>query len=103
MTNAYTDAENAGQIIRRRGSPKGRGGWRKSRVRERATQKDVKNEDRSGNVYENKGQDDNLPDTKDDISARLHAILHGNTRILQKPSALLSQFERWERTQRSQM
>ena len=48
----------------------------KSRAGERAPLKDVKNEDRSGNVYENKGPSDNLPDTKDDISARLHAILH---------------------------
>ena len=67
------------------------------------TRRNVKNGTTSGDVLENKGQHDNLPDTKDDISARLHAILHGNTRILQKPSALMSQFERWERTQRSQM
>ena len=58
---------------------------RKSRVGKRATHKDVKNEDRSGNVYENKGPCDNLPDAKDDISARLHANLHRNARILQKP------------------
>jgi hypothetical protein len=36
---------------------------------ERAPLKDVKNEDRSGNVYENKGSNDNLPDANDDISA----------------------------------
>ena len=41
-----------------------------------------------------KDHDDNLPDTKDDISARLHAILHKNTRILQKPSAHLPLLER---------
>jgi hypothetical protein len=46
-------------------------------------------------VYENKGRDDNLPDTKDDIYAQLNAILHRNARILQKPSTSLSQFERW--------
>ena len=40
----------------------------------------------SGNVYENKGSSDNLPDTKDDICAWSHAILHKNTRILQKPT-----------------
>jgi hypothetical protein len=40
----------------------------KSRAGEPSTQKDVKNEDRSGNVYENKDTDDNLPDAKDDIS-----------------------------------
>jgi hypothetical protein len=53
-----------------------------------AAHKDVKNEDRSGNVYENKGRSDNFPDTKDDISARLHAILHGNARIWWELSAL---------------
>jgi hypothetical protein len=58
--------------------------------------KDVKNEGRSGNVYENKGPDDNLPDIKGDICARLHAILHRKARILQKPSALLPLFERWK-------
>jgi len=42
----------------------------------------LKNEDRSGNVYENKGQDDNLPDTKGDISAWLHAILHRGASVL---------------------
>ena len=43
-----------------------------------AAHKDVKNEGRSGNVYENKEPGDNLPDTKDDISRQLHAILHGS-------------------------
>jgi len=60
----------------------------------RAPLKDVKNAGRSGNVYENKGPDDNMPDAKDDISARLHAILHRNTGILKEPSALLPLFER---------
>jgi hypothetical protein len=46
-----------------------RSGGEKCRVGDRPPLKDVKNEDRSGNVYENKGQDDNLPDAKDDISA----------------------------------
>jgi hypothetical protein len=67
----------------------------KSRTGDLASLKDVKNEGRSGNVYENKGTTDDLPDTKDDISAWLDAILHGNTRILQKPSALLPLFERF--------
>jgi hypothetical protein len=67
----------------------------KSHDGKRALLKDVKNEGRSGNVYENKGPCDNLPDTKDDISARLHATLHKITRILQEPSAHLSLFERW--------
>jgi hypothetical protein len=66
----------------------------KSHAGERASLKDVKNEDRSGNVYENKGPDDNLPDTKDDISAWLHVILHRNTHILQETTALLALFER---------
>jgi hypothetical protein len=60
-----------------------------------AAYKDVKNEGRSGNVYENKGRCDKLPDTKDDISAWLHAILHRKTRILQKPSVFLSLCEHW--------
>jgi hypothetical protein len=68
-----------------------------SRAGDCGTQKDVKNDDRSGNVYENKGANDKMPDTKDDISAQLHAILHRNTRILQKLSALLSLFKRWGR------
>jgi hypothetical protein len=58
------------------------------------TPRDVENEGTSGDVYENKGPDDILPDTKGDISAWLHAILHGNARILQKPSSLLLLFER---------
>jgi hypothetical protein len=61
----------------------------------RAPLKDVKNEGRSGNVYENKGPDDNMPDTKDDICAWLHAILHKKTRILPKPSVFLPLFGRW--------
>ena len=68
---------------------------RKSRWGKRITHKDVKNEDRSGNVYENKGQDDNLPDTKGDISAWLHAILHRGASVLGKPSDLLPLFEHW--------
>jgi len=54
-----------------------------------APPRDVKNEDRSGNVYENKGQEDNLPDAKDDICAWLNTILHKNTRILPELLALL--------------
>ena len=42
----------------------------------------------SGNVYENKGPNDNVPDTKYDISAWLNGILHKDTRILQKLTAL---------------
>ena len=61
----------------------------KSRWRDRVPLKDVKNEGRSGNVYENKGPDDNLPDTKDAISAWLRAILHKKTRIFQKLSPFL--------------
>jgi len=57
-----------------------------------ATPKDVKKEDRSGNVYENKGSPDNLPDRKHDICAWLNAILQESARMLRKPSALLSQF-----------
>jgi len=62
---------------------------------EPAAPKDVKYEGRSGNVYENKGSNDDLPDRKHDICAWLHAILQESARILRKPSALLSQFARW--------
>jgi len=40
----------------------------------------------SGNVHEDKGADDNLPDVNDDISTQLHVILRRNARILQNPS-----------------
>jgi hypothetical protein len=60
--------------------------------------KDVKNEGRSGNVYENKGPCDILPDTKDDICAWLHAILHKITRILQKPTVFEQYSSAKERT-----
>jgi hypothetical protein len=84
-----TDVENAGQIIRRRGVKVFDAEGEKSR-RECATHKDVKNEDRSDYVYENKRQADSLPEKRDDISTQLHDILTKDTRILQKPSALLS-------------
>jgi len=91
-TNAQTQLEYGRQIVRRGGGEIVEAEERKSRGAPREHLKDVKNEDRSGNVYENKGPEDNLPDTKDDISAWLHVILHRKTRILRKPSALLSQF-----------
>ena len=71
---------------------------RRGKVVRRATEQPIKmlkNEGRSGNVYENKGPCDNLPDTKDDISAWLHAILHRNARILWQPSTLFAQFGFW--------
>ena len=67
----------------------------KSRAGAPTNLRDVKNEGTSGDVYENKGTNDNLPDTKDDISARLPAILHKRTRSLQEPSPLLRLFEPW--------
>jgi len=78
-----------GTIRPAQGSRNRRGDGQKVLRKDRAPLKDVKNEGRSGNVYENKGQDDKLPDTKDDICAWLHAILHINTLILQKPWAIL--------------
>ncbi len=68
-----------------------------------STHKDVRNEGRSGNVYENKGTADNLPETKDDICAWLEGILHKITRILQEPSAFLPLFERWRAIPRFKM
>ena len=57
------------------------------------THKDVKYEGRSGNVYENKGPSDNLPDTKDDICAWLDAILQKKVGILGEMAPFLSQVE----------
>ena len=66
-----------------------------SRGVSRSAQKDVKSEGRSGNVYENKGPRDNLPDAKDDICAGLHVILHKNACILWELTPLLPLFEPW--------
>jgi hypothetical protein len=66
----------------------------RSRTGEARNHKDVKNEGRSGNVYESKGPWDTLPDTKGDICARLHAVLQKSTRISQKPAAHLPLLER---------
>jgi hypothetical protein len=41
--------------------------------------KDVKNEGRSGNVYENKGPDDKLPDEVSGFCAQLRPILQKTT------------------------
>jgi hypothetical protein len=38
-------------------------------------QKDVKNEGRSGKVYENKGSQDKMPDAISDMGARLRPVL----------------------------
>ena len=70
---------------------RGRGG--RISARGAVTLKDVKHEDRSGNVYENKGSCDNFTDTKDDIYARLNAILHESACILWQSAAFLSLFE----------
>src|ERR1039457_6327731 len=43
------------------------------------TQKDVKNEGRSGKVYENKGSIDKMPEKKSDIYARSSAISQKNS------------------------
>ena len=74
-----------------------------SRRENPAPLKDVKNEDRSGNVYENKGPHDNLPDRKGDICAWLHAILYRNTRILQEPSSFCHVSSAGKRTGGSKM
>jgi len=95
---AQTDAENAGTNRPTQGR-RNRQGTRAKVARENPSNaRDVKNEDCSGDVYENKGPDDNLPDTKDDISAWLNAILHRNSRILRKPSALFHFLSAGERT-----
>jgi len=51
------------------------------------TPKDVKNKGRSGNVYENKGPNDTMTDNISGFCAWSNAILHKNTRILQKPTS----------------
>ena len=59
----------------------------RNRAAERAHLKDVKNQGRSGNVYENKGSNDNVPEKKDDISylcAPFYTQIHvfpGNRRL----------------------
>jgi hypothetical protein len=68
MKNAWIDAENSGHIVRNRGGSIA-GAEGKTSHGGVDHSKDVKKEDRSGYVYENKGHYDNLPDTKDDISA----------------------------------
>jgi hypothetical protein len=100
MTYTQTEAGNNRQIARG-----GRGEMaepeRQKVLRERpASRKDVKSEGRSGNVYENKGPNDSLSDTKDDISTWLEAILQRNVQILQKPSALFRYLSAAERTPR---
>ena len=97
-----TRAGDGRQIMRRRAakSPNKRA---KSHAGEPSNPIDVKNEDRSGNVYENKGPGDNLPDSNDDISAWLEVILRKRTRIFQKPSAFCCYLSAGERTPRFEM
>jgi hypothetical protein len=57
----------------------------------------------SRNVYENKEQDDNLPDEKGDISTQPNDISHGSTRILLKPSGFFHCSSAGERTLRHKM
>ena len=86
MMDAQINRKNAGQIARRRE-------FLSSMVRAKSreggppTPKDVKNEGRSGNVYENKGPNDTMTDNISGFCAWSHAILHKNTRILQKPTS----------------
>ena len=54
-------------------------------------------DERSRNVYENKQKDDTFTEIKSDISTQLKDILCRRTHVLQKSSALLSRFARWER------
>jgi len=94
LINVQIDAEDSGQIVRPTGAEIVEAEGQNVVPGESEPQlKDVKNEDRSGNVYENKGPKDNLPDTKDDISAWLNANLHKNTHNSQDPTALLRLFE----------
>jgi hypothetical protein len=82
MTNAQTDAESTGpgrQIVAARK-------WRG----EREPIKMSKSDEQSRNVYENKQKYGTLPEAKADISTQVRRILHKTTRILQKPSAFLS-------------
>ena len=65
--------------------------------------KDVKNEGRSGNVYENKGPNDTMTDNISGFCAWLHTILHKNARILQKPSSFCHLWSAGKRTGRSKI
>ena len=96
-TKAQTDAENTGQIIQRRGRVHGRGGRGIVALGTRTEKKMLVNDERSRNVYENKQKDDTFTEIKSDISTQLSDILCRGTHDLQKSSALLSRFARWER------
>ena len=48
-----------------------------------------------GMCMKTNGQDDNLPDTKDAISTRLHGILYGRYKYFAETVGLLSLFARW--------
>lgn len=69
--------------------------WRRAKEssRKQALKKMLINDDRSHYMYENKQKTDNLRVAKDDIYTQLEDISAKNTRILQKPTALLPQFE----------
>ena len=85
---AQSDRKNTRQIVRPRECGIVAAEGEKSHGRA-VSLKDVKNEGRSGNVYENKGPRDKMSDTKDDISAWLQDILHKNTGVFWQPSLLL--------------
>ena len=82
MTNAQTDGENAGQIIRRRGGEIVEGMGKKSRGKRALRKKMLIIDDRSHYMYENKQKDDNFPDENGDILCKRHDILYKGILIL---------------------
>jgi hypothetical protein len=102
-TNAQTDAENTGQINRRRGGSIVAAEGEKSRQERALKKKMLINDVRTGNVYENKQKDNNLPEGKSDISTQRNSISYTKTRILPKPSAFFHGWSAGERIPRLKM
>jgi hypothetical protein len=74
LANARTSAENAGQIIRRRGGSSVAAEGEKWRGERALKKKMLINDVGTSYVYENKQNDDTLSTIKDDIFAQLNAI-----------------------------
>lgn len=96
--NSHTDAEDAGQIVRRRGGDIVAAKGKKSREEQARKEKDVIYDERSHYIYENKQKVDNFPGEKDDISTQLDAIYTENTRILLRSTVICHDWSAGERT-----
>ena len=95
MTNAQTDAENAGQIIRRRGGEIVEAEGEKSRGGGEHPKKMLKMKIEPTMCMKTKRQTTICPKQKTTFLHNCTTFYTKAQRILQKPSALLSLFERW--------